>query len=266
MIKKFLPVLILTLAAGPASAAIVVSEDFEGYANTAAMQANWGATGLGTLATAFGNGGQSAAHPGGAINIWQGSTFSLTPTATQNIVLTADLYDDATSQNERLTVGLRNGANPLFEMGHWNQALPQPGGGIPKVEHYATRVLGMYGNESWMPIDATLNDTGISAGWNRYEATFTLTNVTVTIDLGANGTIDGTFVSTGAPSANAFTDLRFGGASGVSSAGGGFNVDNITLRTVAVPEPSSLAALAALGVMGLARRRRKTNASASTQA
>ncbi|MEZ6076560.1 MAG: hypothetical protein R3C56_13145 [Pirellulaceae bacterium] len=42
MIKKFLPVLILTLAVGPASAAIVVSEDFEGYANTAAMQANWG--------------------------------------------------------------------------------------------------------------------------------------------------------------------------------------------------------------------------------
>lgn len=234
-----------------------MSEDFEGYANTAAMQANWGATGAGTLATAFGNGGQSAAHPGGTVNSWIGTPFSLTPSATENIVLTADLYDDATSQNKRLSVGLRNGANPLFEMGHWNSP----------TEHYFVRVLNTNGGTgAWSPIDATLNDTGISAGWNRYEATFTLTNVTVTLDLGANGTIDGTFVSTGPASASAFTDLRFGGPSNSSSAGGGFNVDNITLRTVAVPEPSSMAALAALGVLGLARRRRKTNASASTQA
>lgn len=262
MIKTLLPVLVLTLVVGPVSAAIVVSENFETYADTAAMQANWGA-GAGTLDTTFGNGGQSAAHLGGprlvggvtiggSVNIWQGSAFSLTPSATQNIVLTADLYDDATSQGKRLSVGLRTGANPLFEMGHWNTP----------TEHYFVRVLGTHGGTGvWAPIDATLNNGGISAGWNRYEATFTLTDVTVTIDLGANGTIDGTFVSTGAPSANAFTDLRFGGPSNSSSAGGGFNVDNISLRTVAVPEPSSMAALAALGVWGLTRRRRKTKAS-----
>lgn len=261
MIKTLLPMLVLTLAAGPLSAAVVVSENFDGYADTAAMQVNWGA-GAGTLDSALGNGGKSAAHLGGtragvpgtgAVNIWQGSVFSLTPTATQNVVLTADLFDDATSQNERLTVGLRNGAAPLFEMGHYN-------GG----EHYYVRVLGMYGNGSWAPIDATLNTGGINQGWNRYEATFTMTEVTVTIDLGANGTIDGTFVSNGAPSANPFVDLRFGGPSNNSSTGGGFNVDNITLRTVAVPEPGSMAALAALGVFGLTRRRRKTTA--STQA
>ena len=223
------------------------------------MQLNWGlflgSAPAGTLATAFGNGGQSAAHPGGTVNSWIGSTFALTPTATQNIVLTADLYDDATSQNERLAVGLRNGANPLFEMGHYNAG-----------EHYYVRVLGMYGGENWAPIDATLNTGGISAGWNRYQATFTLTDLTVTIDLGANGSIDGTFVSTGAPSANNFIDLRFGGPSNLSSAGGGFNVDNISLSTVAVPEPSSLAALAALGVFGLTQCRRKAKVKASTRA
>ncbi|QDT07753.1 hypothetical protein K227x_61810 [Rubripirellula lacrimiformis] len=253
MIKKFLPALVLTLAAGPASAAIVVSDNFDGYADTAAMQVNWGASGAGSLDTTTGNGGQSAAHPGGTVNSWIGSSFALTPTATQAIVLTADLYDDATSQNERLSVGLRNGANPLFEMGHYNGA----------DGHYFVRILNTSGNEGWVPIDDTLNDGGIVAGWNRYEATFTLTDLTVTIDLGADGTIDGTFVSTGAPSANAFTDLRFGGPSNLSSGGGGFNVDNISLTTVAVPEPTSMAALAALGVFGVARRRMKTKAKAS---
>ena len=253
MIKTFIPVLILTLAAAPASAAIIVSENFDSYADTAAMRVNWGAVGAGTLAPAFGNGGQSAAHPGGTVNSWIGSAFSLTPTATENIVLTADLYDDATSQNKRLSVGLRNGANPLFEMGYYNSS----------DGHYFVRVLSTHGGGgAWSPIDATLNNAGITAGWNRYEATFTLTDLTVTIDLGADGTIDGTFVSTGAPSANPFTDLRFGGPSNLTSDGGGFNVDNITLRTVAVPEPSSMAALAALGAFGLVRRRRKTIANA----
>ncbi len=241
--KKLLAMGIALAFSHPVFATLIVNEDFEGYADTTAMQANWGGTGLGTLDNGFGNPGQSAAHPGGAVNSWQGSAFSLTPAAGAEIVLTADIYDDGTSANERMTVGLRNGATPLFEMGHYNLT----------TEQYHVRVLNMYGGENWVPLSPGLNGAGQPAGWNRFQATFTATSLTVTIDLGADGSIDGTFVSAGAPSASPFVDLRFGGPSNLSSAGGGASFDNISLEVI--PEPATLSLLALGGVAVLRRRR-----------
>ena len=226
--------LAMTLSlSGSSSAAVVVSEGFEGYADTAAMQANWNNTGLGTLGVGNGNPGNSAEHLGGTVNSWIGSSFSLTPSATESLVLSADIFDDGTSTNERMTVGLRNNANPLFEMGHYNST----------TEQYHVRVLNIYGNEGWVPIQTGLTAGGLVAGWNRYQATFTASSLTVTIDLGADGSIDGTFTSLGAPSANPFVDLRFGGPSNLSSGGGGVRFDNISLQTVAVPEPATFSVL-----------------------
>jgi hypothetical protein len=242
--KKLLALGIAIAIAQPAMATLIVDEDFEGYADTAAMQANWGAAGLGTLDAGFGNPGQSAAHLGGTVNSWGGSAFSLIPAAGAEVVLTADIYDDGGSANERMTVGLRNGATPLFEMGHYNGT----------TEHYHIRVLNMYGGGDWQPISAGLKaSSGQPAGWNRYQAIFTDSTLTVTIDLGADGSIDGTFVAAGAPSANPFVDLRFGGPSNLSSAGGGVSYDNIRLEVI--PEPATLSLLA-LGGMALLRRRR----------
>ena len=239
----------VVLHASISSGAVIVNETFDSYADTAAMQANWGNAGVGTLDTTTGNGGNSAAHAGGTVNSWSGSSFSIMPSATESIILTADIFDDGTSANERLTVGLRNAANPLFEMGHYNGT----------TEHYHVRVLNMYGGENWTPISTGLRgSSGQPAGWNRFTATFTASSLTVELDLGADGSIDGTFVSNGAPSANAFVDLRFGGPSNLSSAGGGANFDNIRLETVAVPEPAS-GLLAAFGIVGgLAFRRRRS--------
>ena len=242
--KKLLALGIAIAIAQPVMATVIVSEDFEGYADTTAMQANWGNAGLGTLDNGFGNPGQSASHPGGAVNIWQGSAFSLVPASGAAVVLTADIYDDGLSANERMTVGLRNGATPLFEMGHYNGT----------SEHYHVRVLNMYGGDNWVPISAGLKDSsGQPAGWNRYQAIFTESSLTVTIDLGADGSIDGTFVSAGAPSDTPFIDLRFGGPSNLSSAGGGASFDNISLEVI--PEPATLSLLALGGIAALRRRR-----------
>ncbi|MEZ6083488.1 MAG: PEP-CTERM sorting domain-containing protein [Phycisphaerae bacterium] len=121
-------------------------------------------------------------------------------------------------------------------------------------EHYHVRVLNMYGGDNWVPISAGLKDSsGQLAGWNRYQAIFTESSLTVTIDLGADGSIDGTFVSAGAPSATPFIDLRFGGPSNLSSAGGGASFDNISLEVI--PEPATLSLLALGGIAALRRRR-----------
>lgn len=235
-------------ASGTAQAATVyVNETFESYADTAALSANWSApTGL-SLNSGGGHPGNAGQHDGSAsAHIWTGPAFSVTPTDEAPLVLSADIwYSGAAAQ--RNTVGLRNGANPLFEMGFYNDAA---------ANGLGVRVLSFAGSPNWVGLVpyTTLGTGEDAAQWIRLEATFTSTQATITYDLGADGTVDGTYNAPGgAFSANPFIDLRFGGPSGLSSAGGGFLVDNIYLRSV--PEPASLAFLA-LGAAGLIRRRR----------
>ncbi len=237
------PLLACTLCVG-AHAQIIVNETFESYSTTAQMQANWGSAGLGVLVTTHGNPGNSALHPGGAVNIWSGSTFSISPSALQTIVLTADIYDSNVGDAQRNTVGLRNGANPLFEMGHYNIVSSQ----------YAVRLLSMYGQGGTWTFFPNVTRT---AGWNRYQAVFTDTSATITLDIGADGTVDSTLTFSGAVPANPFVDLRFGGPSGVSSAAPAW-FDNIMLQVVQVPEPSVASLLLLGGVLMFRRFRRQS--------
>jgi hypothetical protein len=221
---------------------IIVNETFESYADTAAMEAVWGpTTGLGELVTTNGNTGNSAWHPGGAVN--QVTTFSVLPSATMNLVLTADIYDSNVGLAQRNTVGLRNGANPLFEMGHYNTASTQ----------YAVRLLSMYGQGGAWTFFPGVSRT---AGWNRFQATMTATDITITLDIGADGTIDSTLNFVGALPANPFVDLRFGGPSAVTSVAPAW-FDNIKLELVTIPEPSTwlLGLLGGLGTLWAVRRR-----------
>jgi hypothetical protein len=102
-------------------AQVIVNETFD-YADTTALLAKWGSpTGL-TLDASAGNPAPEAAYDGSAVaHSWIGSTFSLIPTDAAPVVLTADLWYTG-KENQRNTVGLRNGANPLFEMGFYNQS------------------------------------------------------------------------------------------------------------------------------------------------
>jgi hypothetical protein len=225
-----------------ASAQYIVNEDFESYSTTAQMQANWGSAGLGVLVSTNGNPGNSAYHPGGAVNIWSGSTFSLAVNASQNVVLTADIFDSAVGSAQRDMLGLRNGANPLFEMGHYNSVASQ----------YAVRLVSLYGQNAYSFFPNVVR----TAGWNRYQATFTGSGATITLDLGADGSIDSTLTFSGTAPSNPFVDLRFGGPSGVTSAAPAW-FDNISLQVIAVPEPTSATLLLVGGLLLAARIRRQ---------
>jgi hypothetical protein len=233
-----------------ARATIIMSENFDSYADTAAMSAVWTGT-VGTLSNTLSySPNNSAAHPGGAVRIYAPGIGTATPTATQNLVLTAKIYDDALVANDRITVGLRTGANPLFEMGRHNTFTAPPTG----TNTYGIRALSLGNGISPSPDwRAFPNGSGgaipATAGWHTYEATFSIANgLTVTLDLLSDGTIDSTlhFSGNGTSPFGNFTDLRFGGPSNSSSAGGGANFDDIRLELV--PEPSSFLMIGLLGL------------------
>lgn len=239
---------------------ILVNESFDTYADTAAMKLVWGGAGnLGTLDTTLSySPNNSAAHPGGAVNIYQPGIGSATPTAALDMVLSAKIYDNALVANDRVTVGLRTGAAPLFEMGRYNDWTPLPA--LP-VHTYGIRGLslgnGITPSPGWKPFLIGGNPIAPTVGWHSYEATFSIaTGLTVTLDLTSDGTIDSTlqFTGDGATAFGNFTELRFGGPSGLSSTGGGANFDDI--RLALVPEPTSLVLAGLLGaVVGCMRTR-----------
>jgi hypothetical protein len=235
-----------------ASATTIVSEDFESYADTAALGGVW-SLGDGTLDTTLGNGGNSMAHPGTGGSFTGGNTNSLSfapvlPGPGEVLIYSADIYDDGTSANKRVSAGLRTaaGAN-LIEMGMYNGPT-----------HYAVRtILFASGGSNWVAFDNIVDDLGdpISnspvEGWHTYTVEITDTQATFTLDLNGDGNINATRVEAVTASAG-FDIIRLGGPSDVSSLGGGANFDNISLELV--PEPSALVLLC-LGGVALARRR-----------
>lgn len=233
----------------------VVVDDFESYADDAAFQAAWGpTTGLGTAAAlpadvtsgilttdsvvfpgiagkAIDHIGASASTPG-MVNQWGGiidqttnvnPVFTINPSASQNIVLKADIYF-ANNGNERMTVGLRsitaiadgadadtfpdaNTAN-IFEMGQWNAAPTVPG--VPNapttVTGFGYRLINFGAVTSpivvqpnWQffplaielnratPVDTVTNLADIGAGWHQYIATISPTQITLSLDLFRDG-------------------------------------------------------------------------------
>jgi hypothetical protein len=234
-----------------ARATIIMSENFDSYSDTAAMSTVWTGT-VGTLSNTLSySPSNSAAHPGGAVRTYAPGIGTAAPTATQNLVLTAKIYDDALVANDRMSVGLRTGTAPLFEIGRYNDFTPYTG-----THTYGIRGVTL-GNgitsPGYVPFrTGALASIPATVGWHTYQATFSIVDgLTVTLDLNSNGSIDSTiqFTGNGTSAFNSFNQLRFGGLSGVSSGGGGANFDDISLAMVdIVPEPASLLMIGLLGL------------------
>lgn len=248
---------IALLMATSASAMTIVSEDFESYADTTALGGVW-SLGDGTLDNALGNPGQSLSHPGTGASFSGANTNSLSfpgvyPGPGQTLIFQADIYDDANSNNERNSAGLRAaaGAN-IIEMGHYNSP-----------SHYAIRTVlfGAGSDGDWVAFPNLVDDAGdpLAAGtavqgWHTYKAEITDSQVTFTLDLNGDGNINGTHVATINQNAAFLYDIiRLGGPSDLGSSAGGVNFDNVSLNLV--PEPSSIALLMICG-MGIVASRR----------
>ncbi len=240
-----------------ATAALIVSEDFEEYADTAELGAVW-SLGDGTLDTAFGNPGQSMNHPGTGASFGGGNTNTLgfaevIPSGSQKLVFSTDIFDDGSSANKRTTAGIRraSGAN-LIEMGMYNG----PG-------HYAYRVVLFDGSvpvPSWVAFGSMVDDAGDPLVNAPLLGGIASRSNSRTPEQSSRSTLTATATSTPRrPSlmrlnaAGGFDIVRLGGPSDFSSAGGGVKFDNVSVSLV--PEPAS-ALLALLACAGFVARRR----------
>ena len=249
-------VLAALFLAPPVQAAVIVDEQFN-YADQTGLAANWT---LGTsplsLNTTVGNPSPSVNNPGTSTsaNLWRGSTFSLTPSDANPIVLSGDIISDGAA-NTVTTIGLRTGTNPLFEMGLYRlfdniQTGPDTSeGGTGTGFGIRTISIGQdLPNQDWVKMG------DIYTGTAHFEATFTTFGVTTRVDIGDDGTWDAVFTETGTTPIGAFSDLRIHAPATTGAGTSGAIVDNVRLEVV--PEPSTYALLGLGGFMFAFLRRR----------
>lgn len=239
------------------TAQVYVNETFD-YADQTALAANWtmGTSPL-SLNTGVGNPSPSVNNPGTSTgaNIWSGSTFSLTPTDANPIRLTGDIISDGLAGSVT-TIGLRTGANPLFEMGLYRlfdnvQTGPdtsEAGTGTG----FGTRTINI-GQD--LPGQDWVKMGDYYTGSARFEATISEFSVTTRVDVGIDGSWDFEFTETGTASIGAFSDLRIHAPATTGAGTTGAIVDNVRLEVI--PEPSTYALLGLGGLMLAVLRRRK---------
>ncbi|QDT75180.1 PEP-CTERM sorting domain-containing protein [Lacipirellula limnantheis] len=238
---------IAAISSSRAEAALLISDNFDGYANQAAFDAVWAPiTTGGTLTSALSVSAPNSVNYATTAQR-NGQTVAETGVVSgSNIVsFSFDFYDsNAALAPYRQFANLQDGASPtstgqLVSMGLNNNLTSAADGG----NYYMARILGLDGGTGASAY-FKLNNAGAplrSTGWH---------NLRVDIsDLVFNFYVDGflaqTIANTG--TARSYETVRLG--SGLSSTASA-NFDNARLETLQVPEPATLA-LAGLGLLGL---------------
>jgi hypothetical protein len=249
----------LAAAAKPASGAILLSDNFDSYADQAAFNVAWPAIGTsGTLSTTQSVTAPNSIHNSTAAHRNQATfTESGTPSATNPITFSFDFYDsNATASPYRHHTNLQDGTGPtlggqLIAMGLNNNMFNADDGG----NYYMARVLGYDGSAGAVGGDGPgtffkLNQGAAplrSTGWHNLQAVITDTDIKFYVD----GILSATEVTSIAAS-RSFDVVRLG--SGLTATQETF-YDNVFVGNEPVPEPTSLTLLA-LGGLALIRRRK----------
>jgi hypothetical protein len=180
---------------------------------------------------------------------------AIKPSDETPIVWSFDFYWDGLG-NKRVSSGLRSidgagAASYVLEMGYYNSAynpITAAGG-----SGFAVRTVLVPGSgglpesaalQSWRLMTTTDNSALLGSiveapAWMTFSATIKSHSIDYAIDVNRDGTIDSTYTAmisdpnaTQLDLTNAiFTDVRLGGPSGLSSAGGGAFFDNINIAT-----------------------------------
>lgn len=244
--KKYAMAMVAVLAiAGIAQATVILQENFDGYADQAAMNAVW--------TPAVGGGAQLS------------SAQSYSPSQSAYIDLTARRSDrsipetGAPSDAEPIIVSVRfrdsavGNARQYIQFLDISPALAQlislgvynsTGGSVADNNTYYAARLAFGPNAGWF----LLNDPGVatrSAGWHELKFVMKDTSIEFYVD-GTLGKVKQHSVAAGT---NSFDQIRIG--SGLSTANGDAYYDDILIEKV--PEPATLLLL---GLGGLFLRRR----------
>jgi hypothetical protein len=240
---------------------ILLQDDFESYADTAAMNAVWNANpgNTSTLNTSLpgpteGSFTKSLNNTPTAGSQHAARTITTTsPSDEVPILWQFDYFWDGTG-NKRMTGGLRNptidnDGDGILEMGFYNSAYNPINPSAP-VSGFAVRTTvmpgagqlpegvpgGLNGWRIFTTPDNTAVVTPVANTWNTFSALIKSNSVEYSVDIGRDGTIDGIYTAqspTDTPldlTGVDFDTVRLG--TGLTSGGGGADFDNVLVKTV----------------------------------
>ncbi len=241
---------LVAMGMATAHAGVIVSDDFEGYANQAAMDAVWvpsGTSGGSQLST-----DQSVSPTHSAFNdvdtrrSTQVFGDAPVPTDANPLVWSFQYYDTqagvSLARNYMQLWDNSGGLAQLVSLGVYNAV---PGESVADHHTYYRARVAFGGGPGWI----LLKEPGVatrSVGWHELKAVFG----TSTVDFYVDGTQGASGITYG--SGYTFDTMQLG--SGLSSAGGAAYYDDVLLQSV--PEPASLALLG-FACLGLAVARRR---------
>ena len=240
------------LAASPAGAATIFTDDFESYADTAALNTVW-PIGTGDATMTFldagpaGSGNTSkTVHTTNRLGRRDRTIAPFTPTASEPLVVSYDLYDAGAGGNEYVQV-LTNPAalTQLISIGKSNLGTTNGANNPNKYQGRVAFPPAGSGGVNWINLN-----TDRSIGWHSFTAEIFPTTVNFYVD----GVLD-TANLPRAAAGDAFAMVRIG--SGLSTLAEVGYYDNFSVTTGIVPEPGTVTMLAMGGLFGLATIWRK---------